>query len=114
MASAWGNSWGSSWGDSWGQMASIFQVDTWGPRKKRKKIEVLKADEPKAAYEIEKLVEKVVDAGKKPITFEQMKAHFDAIDIKYATVYHQVYIELVKEQEQEYEEIATCMAALIL
>jgi len=111
MASAWGNSWGNAWGNSWG---TIFQVDTWGPRRKRKKIEALRVEEPVVAKEIEALVVKVVDAGKNPITFEQMQAHFNAIDIKYATVYHQVYLELVKEQQQEYEDVAACMAGLIL
>tara|TARA_R110000868_G_scaffold389340_1_gene658531 strand:- start:21 stop:365 length:345 start_codon:yes stop_codon:yes gene_type:complete len=114
MASAWGNSWGNAWGDSWGAIGVAFLVDTWGPRKKRKKIDTLKKEAPIVAKEIKALVEKVIEDGKNQITFEQMKAHFDAINIKYANVYYQVYIELLKEQEQEYEEMAACMAVLIL
>lgn len=114
MASAWGNSWGSSWGNAWGDtFGTVFLVDTWGPRKKRKKLEALRVKEPVIAKEIE-----ILAVREKAVTFEQMQAHFNEIDLAYTHAYHKIYVKLVEEireeAEKEYESVAACMAALVL
>jgi len=129
MASAWGSSWGSAWGNSWGLISEDTDAITasgsggvapyrrqhWSRRRFDDFVK-LESSEPATARELESLATKTISSGEK-LSATQMQAHLGRVGIEYNRLHQSIYIglvlELEKEQKQEFEAMALCMAALL-